>query len=274
MLARRSWLGSALAGLSACAFQLQPSAGGDGGVEVDARDVDAPGPLPGAPIAYWRFDVDGRDHLGSHDGAIVGAAAITSGQVGRRGEALRITGSGGRVDIGMPVTFNFNADFTWHIYVRTSAASGALFSRNPKAMAWNQGSKAMFVRSDTVQWDTGWVSNPNTTARVDDDEWHQVIARYVAATDRLDVFVDPEIGATQGRYTGTHNVNAFDEHAHVHLSGLAETGFSIGAANFTGGLSDLGSLIGFLDEAAVFDYASSGSELARLIELGPAGFFP
>ena len=263
------WL--AIAWLCGCGFELAPGAPG---VQADASDLDAPATIPGAPIAYWRFDVDGRDERGGHDGALVGAAQITTGQLGRRGEALALTGPGGRVDIGNPSAFNFNADFTWHIYLRTTTASGALFSRNPLGTAWNQGSKAMFVRSDVVQWDSGWVSNPTTGARVDDDAWHQIIGRYVAATDQLDVFVDPQIGATQGRYSGMHDVNRFDEHTHLHLSGRAETGFSIGAANFTGGLNDLGTLNGLIDEPAVFDYAASGPELERLIELGPAGFFP
>ena len=188
-----------------------------------------------------------------------------------------------RFDVGAPAGFDFNADFTWHVYVRTSSSSGALFSRNPAGTAWNQGSKAMFVRSQTVQWDSGWVSNPHTDVAIDDGNWHQVIATYVAASDTLDVFVDPAPGATAGQYSGSHDVNRFDEHTHVHNDGKAESGLSIGAANFTGGLSDLGTLLGLIDEAAVFDRALRGAEfdlpegvdwlqagLVALVATGPA----
>lgn len=272
------WRLSAILGLvSGCSFT--PAGGAEVGA-IDGGDIDSAGPEIDAgptvapPIAYWSFDVDGRDGVGAHAGALVGGARITTGSAGRRGEALRLNAAGDRFDIGAPTGFDFNADFTWHVYVRTSAASGALFSRNPAGTAWNQGSKAMFVRGRTVQWDSGWVSNPHTDVAIDDGNWHQVIATYVAASDRLDVFVDPAPGATAGQYGDTHDVNRFDEHTHVHLNGKAESGFSIGAANFTGGLADLGTLVGLIDEAAVFDRTLRGAELDLLITRGPAAFVP
>lgn len=266
--------------LSGCSFT--PAGGAEVGAvdsgAIDSGAIDGPraadGPAVAPPVGYWSFDVDGRDLVGPHAGTLVGGARITTGGAGRRGEALRLGAAGDRFDIGAPTAFDFNTDFTWHAYVRTSGSSGALFSRNPAGTAWNQGSKAMFVRGRTVQWDSGWVSNPHTEVAVDDGNWHQVIATYVAASDTLDVFVDPAPGATAGQYSGTHDVNRFDEHTHVHLAGKAESGFSIGAANFTGGLADLGTLLGLIDEAAVFDRALRGAELDLLIAQGPVAFLP
>jgi hypothetical protein len=241
----------------------------DSGASFDtARPAVAP------PRAYWSFDVDGRDLVGPHSGTLVGTAQISAGGGGRRGEALLLDASSSRFDIGDSSSFDFNADFTWHIYIRTSAQSGALFSRNPAATAWNQGSKALFIRGGTVQWDSGWVSNPHSNVAVADGAWHQVIATYVSASDSLDLFVDPPLGATTGQFSGVHDVNKYDEHRHVHLDGLAESGFSIGAANFSGGLADLGTLIGSIDEAAVFDRALRGAELDLLIGSGPVAFLP
>lgn len=256
--------------LAACGFS---PTGAAAPTDPDAAGpaVDAPFPV-GAPRAYWSFDVDARDVMGRHPGTLVGAAQITTDGSGRRGEALQLEGPGDRVDVGAPRDLDFNRDFTWHVYVRTTTSSGALFSRNPAGTAWNQGSKALFVRGRTVQWDSGWVSNPRTGVTIDDDAWHQVIATYVAATDTLDVFVDPQAGTTTGQYSGSHDVNKYDEHNHNHLNGVADTGFSIGAANFTGGLNDLGTLAGWIDEAAVFDRALQGPELDRLIAGGPAAF--
>ncbi len=265
--------------LGACGFEgassLSTTPDGTPSTEPPDASIDAPPqPLANAPIAYWRFDVDGRDHLAAHDGVLTGTAAVTTGGRGVRGEALLLTADGDRVDITAPMDFDFNADFTWHIYFKSADGSGALFSRNPRAMQWNQGSKAMFVRSDNVSWDTGWEGFRRVDVPVADDIWHQVIARYVAATDRLDIFYDAEPGAVSGQLSTGHDVNKYDEHEEHFPEGRADTGFSIGAANFTGGLSDLNTLEGMLDEAAVFDVALDGADLDRLIQLGPAGFFP
>lgn len=267
------WRSALLIGLATgCSFA--PSGSPEPGQLDGGAQPDAAGPTVGAPRAYWSFDLDGRDLVGPHHGALIGTARISTGGAGRRGEALVLDDQGDRVDVGAPDGFDFNADFTWHIYVRTTATSGALFSRNPAGTAWNQGSKAMFVRASTVQWDSGWVSNPKSGVTITDGAWHQVIATYVAATDALDVFIDPPRGATTGQFSGTHDVNKYDEHTHVHLNGLADSGFSIGAANFSGGLADLGTLIGSVDEAAVFDRALRGAELDLLIDRGPAAFLP
>ncbi|MBT8493746.1 MAG: hypothetical protein KJO07_11855, partial [Deltaproteobacteria bacterium] len=183
---------------------------------------------------------------------------------------LQLSGDGDRVDVANPASFDFNSDFTWHIRFKTGQGSGALLSRNPLGTAWNQGSKALFIRSDDVQFDTGWVGNPRTNVRVDDDQWHQVIVTFVAETDRFDVFVDPAPGETEGDYGNSHEVDRFDEHTHLHNDGYAETGFSIGQANFSGGLSDLNTLVGLVDDVAIFDRALVGAELDQLIEDGPA----
>ncbi|MEZ4399220.1 MAG: hypothetical protein R3B06_04330 [Kofleriaceae bacterium] len=267
-----------LAGIAGCSFVPSgqaPGVGGDADAALDGAtsDVDG-GPTVGAPVAYWSFDVDGRDRMGAHDGTLVGAARITSAGDGRRNAALRLDAPGDRVDIAQPAGFDFNRDFTWHAYVRTSATTGALMSRNPAGTPWNQGSKAMFVRTSTVQWDSGWVSNPHTDVAIADGSWHQVIARYVAATDQLDVFVDPVAGATTGQFSGPHDVNRFDEHTHEHLNGVAETAFSLGGSSITSGFPSVATLIGDLDEVAVFDRALEGDELDRLVTGGPAAFVP
>jgi hypothetical protein len=248
-----------------------PSKEPDAAVGIDAStnpDADTP---PPTYAAYWSFDENVDDATGAHNGTLSGPAALTSGGQGYGGgEALQLLGDDARMDIANPRDFDFNSDFTWHAYIKTSDSSGAVFSRNPTGSAWNQGSKALFVRSDDVEWDTGWVSNPTTQVRVDDDEWHQLIVTFEASTDTLNIFVDPSVGDTIGSFSDTHDVNRFDEHTHLHNSGIAETSFSLGQANFSGGLSDLGTLVGLIDEAAIFDRALVGAELDLLISGGPS----
>ncbi len=268
--------------IAGCSFDKSGISFNDAGENSDARaradsgaSADARGSADASPpatyVAYWSFDVDASDAAGAHDGVLVGDAAITIGGQGfAGGEALRLFADGDRVDIAAPTTFDFNRDFTWHAYIKTTDGSGALLSRNPAGSAWNQGSKALFVRGDEVEWDTGWVSNPGTGVVVTDDEWHQVIVTFEADTDALRIFVDASLGDTQADFDGVHEVDRFDEHVHVHNNGIADTGFSIGAANFTGGLASLDTLVGLIDEVAVFDRVLSGAELDHLITLGPS----
>lgn len=226
------------------------------------------------PVAYWSFDIDARDEGGFHNGALVGSAAITTGNqgFGGAGEALAISGTNSYMSAGNPTALNFGSDFTWHAYIQTSDVSGTIFSRNPSGTAWNQGSKALFVRSNNVTWDTGWVGAPGTGTAVNDGQWHQVIATYEANSDLLNIFIDPVAGATTGQYSGTHDVNRFDEST-THNGGAANTSFTIGQANFSGGLNNLDTLLGLIDEAAVFNNALAGAELDQLITQGPASFF-
>ncbi|MDA0814820.1 MAG: choice-of-anchor D domain-containing protein [Verrucomicrobia bacterium] len=229
--------------------------------------------LPGGLIAYWPFDQDARDVTGNHDGILVGTAAITTGALGFSGEALQLTAEGDYVDVSAANVLDFNSDFTWHARIKTADNSGAIFSRNPDGTAWNQGSKALFVRGSNVDWDTGWVGNPKTNVAVDDDAWHTVIATYDATTDLLNIFVDPAAGATAGQFSAAHDVNRFDEHTLVHNGGIADTSFTIGRADFSGGLASLDTLTGLIDDAALFDRALSGDDLDQLITSGPASFF-
>jgi hypothetical protein len=248
----------------------------DAARQPDARPPDAARPdampLP-SYVAYWSFDADASDATGEHDGVLVGAAAITTGNQGFAGsEALLLPSEGSRVDVAAPTSFDFNGDFTWHAYLKTSDGSGAVLSRNPAGSAWNQGSKALFVRNDTVQWDTGWVGNPHTNVVVNDDRWHQVIVTYDSNANLLRILVDASPGSIVGDYEGTHEVDRFDEHLHMHNGGYAETGFSIGQANFTGGLASLDTLVGSIDEVAIFDQVLADGELEWLIRYGPRAF--
>ncbi len=230
-----------------------------------------------ALISYWSFDTDASDGMGAHNGTLVNGAAISAGNLGfGGGEALSLGGGSGltadHVTTANPTTFDFNTDFTWHAYVKTSSGSGAIFGRSPATpIIHNQGSKILFISSNTPRFDTGWVGAVNTGVAVNDNQWHQVIATYVAATDQLDIFVDPVAGATTGNYSGTHDVNRFDEHTLVHNGGLADTSFRIGQGsdNFNSN-----AITGLIDEAAVFNTALAGADLDQLITSGPVSFVP
>lgn len=226
-------------------------------------------------VSYWSFEAGAGDAMGAHDGTLVGGASISrKGDGFGGGRSLRLTADGDYLDLANPKTFDFNSDFTWHARIKTADGSGAIFSRNPNGTAWNQGSKALFVRNNNVDWDTGWVSNPHTNVAVTDNVWHTVIATYNSTSDLLNIFVDPKAGATTGNFSGTHDVNRFDEHTFVHNGGVADTSFTLGKADFSGGLASLDTLLGLLDDAAVFDNELTGADLDNLIVNGPSWFLP
>ena len=115
-------------GMACCSF--------DGSSPNDLADAS---PSPDAEVvypyvSYWSFDDDAQDRTGAHDGTFVGTAAISSNGSGfGGGEALLLSQDGDRVDLGNPTAFDFNGDFTWHLYFKTADNSGALLSRNPLA---------------------------------------------------------------------------------------------------------------------------------------------
>ncbi|NQX01258.1 hypothetical protein HQ447_11410, partial [bacterium] len=213
-----------------------------------------------ALVSYWGFDGNASDATGAHNGTLVGGATISGG-------ALRLSADGQYVDFANPTTFDFTTSFTWTARIQTTDSSGAIFSRNPNGAAWNQGSNALFVRGNKVQWDTGWVGNPNTNVTVNDGSWHLVIATYNAGSDLLHIFVDPTVGATTGQYSAEFNVNAFNEH-----SNSSDTSFTLGKADFSGGLDNLDTLTGWMDDAAIFDTALTGAALNQLISSGAGSF--
>lgn len=227
---------------------------------------------PASPVAYWSFDTDALDASGFHNGALIDGASISTGTqgFGGSGEALSLAGGGQHMRVGSPTALDFNNDFTWHAYVKTGSSGAGILSRSQFSGDWNQGSKALFLESGRVEWDTGWVGNPNTGVTINDNTWHQVIVVYVASSDTLNIFVDPSAGATSGQYSASHNVNAYDEHSHTHNGGTADSDFRVGWVS-----PDFQSngLVGLIDEVGVFDSALTGMELDQLITQGPASFW-
>lgn len=224
-----------------------------------------------AMISYWNFNSKTgatiTDVMGNHNGTLVAGADITTGNQGLSGEALSLQGDGQYMDVISPTTFDFNSDFTWYANIRTSDGSGAIFSRNPNGTAWNPGSKALFVRSNEIQADAGWVGNPDTNTVVNNGQWHQIILTYLSGSDTLNIFVDGV-----NRYSATFNMNNYDEHANY--GGYADSSFTVGKADFSGGLTSLDTLIGLMDDVAVFNEAVSGNDLTKLMVDGPIAFAP
>lgn len=211
--------------------------------------------------SWWTFDGAAGGSVpdlgGVHAGSLESGAQITSD--GRDGDGL--AGSpGGWMAAADPEGYDFAADFTWSLWMRGTDASGCLISRNPAGTDWNQGSKALFVRGGTLQFDTGWVGNPGTGVDVTGDQWHHVAATYDAGDDTLRLYVDGVAA-----YDQTFENGRFPETTD-HNGGQARTGLFVGQANVSGGLSDLGKYDGTIDDVAIWTEALSGDEIRRLMD--------
>ena len=139
--------------------------------------------------AAWSFE-DAMDQRvpdespgGEHPGVLAEGARLSEIGAGRNGGRAWAGTGRGWMGVEQPEGFNFAEDFTWSIWFKGPDNSGALISRNPAGTSWNRGSKALFIRNGQVQWDSGWVGNPNTGVRVTDNVWHHAAVTYQAADD-------------------------------------------------------------------------------------------
>lgn len=228
---------------------------------IGARAAVEPSPLAHQLdhlLADWRFDLDpgGRviDGSGQHPGDLAGGAALVD--TARSGAALG--GASGWMAAADPEAFDFNAAFTWSLWFKGVDASGALISRNPAGTAWNQGSKALFVRGGTLQWDSGWVGNPRTGVNVTDDRWRHVAVTYTPEGDRFRIYIDGVSVVDQA-----FDVDRFAEDA-VHNGGQARTGLFVGQANFSGGLPSLDKYEGLIDDVTLWRVALPPEDVALL----------
>lgn len=212
-------------------------------------------------LADWRFDgaVDDivADGAAAHPGVLGNGAALDP--AGRDGSALSGAGDGWMAARD-PEGFDFAEAFTWSIWLKGVDDSGALISRNPAGTGWNQGSKALFVRGGTVQWDSGWVGNPRTGVNVTDDVWHHVAVTYDPAGDAFGIWVDG-VQANDSVF----NVDLYAEDL-AHNGGEARTGLFVGRANFTGGLPSLDKYAGLIDDVTLWDVALPPADIALLAQ--------
>ncbi len=216
--------------------------------------------------AYWSFDDVVGDRVldgspgGGHDGVLSEGAGLSPNGTGRGGGRALMGSGQGWMAAEAPQGFDFARDFTWSAWMKGVDGSGALVSRNPAGTAWNRGSKALFVRGGTVQWDSGWVGNPNSGVEVTDDAWHHVAVTYRAEGDAFRLFVDGVVTVDQA-----FDVDAFPEDLDDN-GGRADTGLFVGQAWFSGGLASLDNYEGLIDEVAIWDAALEPEEITALFE--------
>ena len=241
--------------------------GVDNAYVLPARLVPPPPPPP-TMLSYWDFDSKTGTTIAdqvagsTHDGTLINDADITSGDQGYGGsgealdpDALNTSAKGYMLAADSPAYDSFNGPFTWHARVKTTGgnAVGILTHSPLEGTNWNPGAKMLFLEGNRVEFDTGWVANPNTNWQLTDDQWHQLVVTFDPTTDAFKIFVDGV-----ARFDGTHNA---DQHG-TNANQFFHVGW--GSQNFQNG-----EFPGLIDDVALFDQPLVGADLDQIFQQGP-----
>jgi len=221
------------------------------------------------PGGHWRLDEgDGdltEDEIEGNDGTLVNFEPDGGWIEGRVGDAaIEFDGIDDHVLVANPDVFDFEVDFTWAAWIRTTApgVNGAIISKSPTDDIWARGAKAIFVgrngnRGDgTLTFDIGWVGFVASTARVDDGLWHHVALTVQynvdgGVNDAAQLYVD---GQPDGFQSGW-DINAQAAAPGDVKFGYASTDFPRQTSYFAGAI----------DDVRFADYAMTVEEIQELV---------
>ncbi len=174
-------------------------------IEIGPRDHDLTlqvASLPGGRVEYesvagsgspsWSFAMLRRP--------VVAVGSESNGQPDHRrfdGSEHFLVGDGGDFDLT-------GADFSVAARLRTTEG-GTIFSQAAPSGPWTPNGKTLFIRDGRLCYDIGWVGVIQTSARVDDGQWHDVALTYRAATGEVRLYVDAGLRA-EGRLKPTEQV--------------------------------------------------------------------
>jgi hypothetical protein len=123
-------------------------------------------------------------------------------------------------------------DFTVTARIRTKSG-GTILSKTERGPKWVPGGRTLFVRGGRLSFDIGWVGVANSTARVDDGQWHDVAATWDAKTQQVRLFVD-------GKQSGSKVLNDDQKTGkHVLRIGFTNPNFPQPKSFFDGDLQDV-----------------------------------
>jgi hypothetical protein len=128
------------------------------------------------------------------------------------------------------------------------------------------------VRNSRPHADSGWIGQRGSNVVTTDNQWHNVIVTFDASNDNYDIYVDPTAGMVNGQSSTVINMNGYNEHTNYNKYGYADETFTVGRSLVTGGLYDIGQLVGDFDDIAVWDNCLKGAALQQLITQGPLSF--
>ena len=203
-------------------------------------------------VSYWSFDesdIDGekvKDAMGNNDGTLQGGAPQVDGKIGK---ALEFDGKDDYVLVPDSDSLDFETNFTWAAWLKTTAAQGTVMAKAPLEGNWAEGGKSLFVAGGTLHFDICCVTSPDGMKRVNDDEWHYFVMtiefEFSGVDDRVLFYMDTEPDGER-----LCDVNRFEDPGHPFKIGYTNDNFP-GMPYFTG----------IIDEVAVYSRVLSVDEI-------------
>jgi len=216
------------------------------------------------PYAHWSFDDNHgttvtEDTLWGNDGALAGMDPATAWVPGKFHSALNFNGTGGFVSIIHPDNFDFERNFTWAAWIKTTGG-GTIIARAPATGDWAQGGKCLYVTDGKLRFDLASVGYVEANSKVNDGAWHHVgiTAKFGVTNQPMDssgfndvvtLYVDGDATATKSNW----DLNIYHETGQALKIGAA-------ASNFGGPFS------GIIDDVLIYDQALSPSQMKNLAQ--------
>ncbi|MHC4518403.1 MAG: LamG domain-containing protein, partial [Planctomycetota bacterium] len=213
---------------------------------------------------WWKLDGNAQDSSGNgHDGVIYSDPQWVAGY---HSGALSFDGVDDRVEMpstssaqGFPAT---DGEVTWTLWMKTPA-TGALqtaIALGPAGAAHIQGNRSINVETSGLimvrAHSVGALTSLDSTATVDDDEWHHVVAAIAfetdGANDTMRVYIDGDL--SKGYETTTVNIN-------LHSGPANDFVLTLGARGST-------PFAGLLDDVRVYSRALTVDEVLKVMQGG------
>ena len=220
------------------------------------------------PVAYWTFDellwsgTIAPDAMGRYDGSVSGAT-LTSGNLGRFGEALSFDGDNDYVLPGVISEISGPESFTISLWFQRSndntlhatnhAINNVLIAQSSSIANDNleigSASDSVEIYLDTAELG-GNISPIVQQAGIQNNVWHHLVVSYDSdATDELKIYVDGTLAGQHDQFGGL-------------VSNSHESPFAIGISR--PGTSAWGDFEGLIDDVAVWDTAVDLEQVTAL----------
>ncbi len=207
-------------------------------------------------VHRYRFNENSGGSIADGGGTADGVATdATWFEEGIEGDALSFNGTSTKIELGSAAALGGSTDFTVSAWIKTVATSAGIIvsQRDETAGGW-QGQYQFRVDADGTLafyiYNGGNQFNFNTTATVNNDAWHHVVALREGVNGRI--YID---GVEAGVASGT-SVKLLNSAIKV----------SVGVDLRSGGSY----FNGLMDDVRIYNYALSLEEIVDLLNLTPA----
>jgi PKD repeat protein len=155
--------------------------------------------------AYWPFDLDFKDNVGSNHGQGDETILISNEEyVGGIGSAQFTSDDEtetGQLFAGTELGMGADDDFTVVLWIKTTDTDGFIFGKSSPEGLYVQGGNCIWLDGGNVSFDLSWVDGAGGGIAVNDGEWHHIAYRKSGLT--VATFIDgvQDIDAELGEWS-------------------------------------------------------------------------